>query len=67
MMTLSDDPEYPSRRAYVVKVRSDATPDALVGLLESFVNGRQYEFTSAHDLVRLIVAELREQAPPDGL
>ena len=67
MMTLSDDPEYPSRRAYVVKVRSDATPDALVGVLESLVNGRRYEFTSAHDLVRLIADDLREPAPPDGL
>jgi len=67
MMTLSDDSEYPNRRAYVVKVRSDATPDALVGRLESLVNGRRYEFTSAHELVRLIAAELREPAPPDGL
>jgi hypothetical protein len=60
MMTLSDDPEYPSRRTYVVKVRSDATADALVGRLESLVDGRRHEFTSAHDLVRLIAAELRE-------
>jgi hypothetical protein len=66
-MTLSNDPEYPSRRAYVVKVRSDATPNALVGRLESLVSGRRYEFTSAQDLVRLIEDDLRERAPPDGL
>jgi hypothetical protein len=53
-MTLSSDTKYPSRRAYVVKVRSDATSDALVGRLENLVTGRRYEFTSAADLVRII-------------
>lgn len=74
-MTLSNDPRYPSRRAYVVKVRSDATPDALAGRLESLVSGRRYEFTCAEDLVRLIAEDLvrliaddlGEPAPPDGL
>lgn len=63
-MILRADPEYSSRRTYVVKVRSDATPDALVGRLENLVNGRRYAFTSAHDLVRLIADDLREPAPP---
>ena len=66
-MNLSNEPEYPTRRAYGVKVRSDATADALVGRLESLVNGWRCEFTSAHDLVRLIADDLREPAPPDGL
>jgi hypothetical protein len=47
-----------SRRTYVVKLRSDATPDALVGCLENLVTGRQGEFTSAHELLRLIVGDV---------
>jgi hypothetical protein len=66
-MILSADSKYPSRRAYVVKVHSDATPDALVGRLENLVTGRRCEFASAHDLVRLIAADILEPAPSDGL
>ena len=66
-MVLSADPKYPSRRAYVVKVRSDATPDTLSGRLENLVTGRRCEFTSAHELLRLIVGDIVELSPPDGL
>jgi len=66
-MVLSADSKYPSRRAYVVNVRSDATPDALNGRLENLVTGRRCEFTSAHELLRLIVDDIVEPAPPDAL
>jgi len=66
-MVLSADSKYPSRRAYVVKVRSDATPDTLNGRLENLVTGRRCEFTSAHELLRLIVDDIVEPAPPDAL
>jgi hypothetical protein len=65
-MTLSTDSTYPTRRAYVVKLRVDATPDALAGRLENLVTGRQWEFTSAHELLCLIVGDIVEPATPDG-
>jgi hypothetical protein len=66
-MILSTDSKYPTRRAYVVKVRGDATPYALTGRLENLVTGRQREFSSAHELLRLIAGDIVEPASPDGL
>ena len=65
-MILRADSKYPTRRAYVVKVRSDSTPDALAGRLENLVTGRRCEFTSAHDLLRLIASDIAEPATADG-
>lgn len=56
-MVLSSESKYPTRRAYVVKLRSDATPDALIGRLENLVTGRRVEFMSANELLRLIVED----------
>ena len=64
-MVLSTDSRYPNRRTYVVKLRSDATPEALVGRLENLVTGRQGEFASAHELLRLIVGDVLVSASPD--
>ena len=67
-MPLNDEPKYPSRRAYVVKVRGDATPDALAGRLENLVTGSQREFASGDELVESITSDLqasRERRPPD--
>jgi hypothetical protein len=66
-MVLSADSKYPNRRAYVVKVRSDATPDTLSGRLENLVTGTRCEFTSAHELLRLIADDIGEPAPSDAL
>jgi len=57
-MTLRPEPKYPSRRAYVLKVRSDAKPDALAGRLENLVTGRQSEFASARELLDSIASDL---------
>ena len=65
-MVLSSDSKYPNRRTYVVKLRSDATPNALIGRLENFVTGRRDEFTSALELFRMIVGDIVEPEPPDG-
>jgi hypothetical protein len=43
VMALNPEAKSPSRRAYVLKVRSDAKPDALAGRLENLVTGRQGE------------------------
>ena len=66
-MVLSSKSKYPTRRAYVVKLRSDATPDALSGRLENLVTGRRGEFKTAHELLRMITGDIVEPVPPDGL
>ena len=57
-MTFNTDSKYPTRRAYVVKVRADANPDALAGRLENLVTGRQCEFASGSELLESIANDL---------
>jgi hypothetical protein len=57
-MALNADSKYPNRRAYVVKIRSDATPDALRGRIENLLTCEQIEFASSLELVELIQADL---------
>ena len=57
-MTFNTDSKYPTRRAYVVKVRADANPDALSGRLENLVTGRQCEFASGCELLESIANDL---------
>jgi len=65
-MTFNPASKYPTRRAYVVKVRADASSDALAGRLENLVTGRQCEFASGRDLLEFIASDiaatLRERA-----
>ena len=52
--------------AYVIRVRSDATPDALAGRLENLATGRLLEFSSARELLDSIASDLQtsgEQRP----
>jgi hypothetical protein len=57
-MTFNAQSKYPTRRAYVLKMRGDAKPDALAGRLENLVTGRQLEFASGRELLDAIAAEL---------
>ena len=66
-MALKREPKYPSRRAYVLKVRSDAKPDALAGRLENLVSGRQLEFASGPELLDSIAADLELSADDPSL
>jgi hypothetical protein len=61
-MPLSSESKYPNRRAYVLKVRSDATAGALAGRLENLVTGGQCEFTSAQELLDSITNDLEASA-----
>nr|WP_238545881.1 hypothetical protein [Pseudomonas sp. GM41(2012)] len=69
-MSLNPESKYPSRRSYVVKLRSDAAPGALLGRLENLVTGRQREFSSAEELLESIDSDLAsavsEQAVDTG-
>jgi hypothetical protein len=67
-MPLNREPKYPSRRAYVLKVRGDAKPAAIAGRLENLVTGRQLEFASGNELLDSIASDLEAggvQAPAD--
>jgi hypothetical protein len=68
-MTFNTDSKYPTRRAYVVKVRGDAEPAALAGRLENLVTGRQCDFASGRELLESIVSDLEatlQQRPPEA-
>lgn len=53
-MPLNPETRYPTRRTYVLKLRSDAVPGALIGRLENVVTGRQWDFANEQDLVESI-------------
>ena len=57
-MILRADSKYPNRRAYVLKLRSDATPDDLCGRLENLVTSEHLDFGSAEELCELIARDL---------
>ena len=61
-MALNPDAKYPNRRAYVLKLRSDAKPDALADRLENLVTGRQREFASSRELLDSIASDLEASA-----
>jgi len=67
-MPLRVDPTYPSRRTYVVKLSSDAAPDALCGRLENLVTCQQSHFASSRELFDLIARDIescRAEPPND--
>ena len=61
-MTLNPESKYPNRRAYVLKMRSDAKPGALAGRLENLVTGEQREFASGDELLQSIAGDLETSA-----
>jgi hypothetical protein len=65
-MTLNTEAKYPSRRAYVLKVRGDAKPGALVGRLENLVTGRQRDFASGRELLESIASDLEASVASAG-
>jgi len=63
-MSLKHEPKYPSRRAYVLKLRSDATPATLAGRLENLVTGSRREFASSEELVASIASDIQASDAP---
>lgn len=61
-MTLNPESKYPNRRAYVMKLRSDAQPGALSGRLENVVTGNLREFSSGRELLDSIASDLQANA-----
>ena len=71
-MTLNPDSKYPTRRAYVLKLRGDARPGEVAGRLENLVSGAQREFANGRELLQSIARDLEAVAarqaadPKDG-
>jgi hypothetical protein len=65
-MPLRVDPTYPSRRTYVVKIRSDVTADALCGRVENLVTCKQGDFTSVHELIEWIARDMADLDPQEN-
>jgi hypothetical protein len=61
-MVLNPESRYPNRRAYVLKMRSDASREEFAGRIENLVTGQQREFTSMHDLVVFVASDLEVAA-----
>jgi hypothetical protein len=61
-MVLNTESKYPNRRAYVLKLRGDATPGALAGRLENLLTGQQREFSCAGELLASIATDLASAA-----
>ena len=61
-MPLNPESKYPSRRAYVVKMRGDARPGELAGRVENVVTGRSHEFASGPELLESIASDLEANA-----
>lgn len=57
-MKLNPESKYPNRRSYVLKLRGDATPEAISGRLENLVTGRQRDFASGDELLESIAGDL---------
>ena len=58
-MTLNPESNDPSRRAYVLKLRSDVEPGALAGRLENVITGEQREFSSGQELLDSLASDLQ--------
>lgn len=58
-MPLKSESTFPSRRTYIVKLRSDAGSAAFVGRLENLVTGGQREFVSGEELIASILHDLQ--------
>ena len=57
-MPLKPESRYPSRRTYVLKVRSEADRTALAGRVENVVTERWHEFASGHELIDSIASDI---------
>ena len=57
-MSLNNESKYPTRRAYVLKLRGDAKSDALAGRIENLVTGSQREFACGRELLESIARDL---------
>ena len=57
-MSFNSEPKYLNRRAYVLKLRSDAKPGAIAGRLENLATGRQSEFASDAELLASIAQDI---------
>lgn len=59
-MLLNSESLYPSRRTYVVKIRSDGTRGTFAGRFENLLTGKEREFSSGRELLESISSDLEK-------
>jgi hypothetical protein len=64
-MPLQPETKFPNRLAYVLKLRGDATRDAIVGRLENLITGQRLEFASGRELLDVIAGEIDASSSDD--
>ena len=64
-MPVQPESKFPNRLAYVLKLRGDATRDAIAGRLENLVTGQRLEFESGRELLDAIAREI-DASSTDG-
>lgn len=57
-MPVQPESKFPNRLAYVLKLRGDASRDAIAGRLENLITGRRLEFGSGRELLDAIAREI---------
>ena len=57
-MSSQSESKFPNRLAYVLKLRADATGDAIAGRLENLVTGQRIEFGSGRHLLEALAREI---------
>jgi hypothetical protein len=57
-MPAPPESKFPNRLAYVLKLRADATREAIAGRLENLVTGQRLEFGSGRELLEAIAREI---------
>jgi len=57
-MAAPPESKFPNRLAYVLKLRGDATRDAIAGRLENLVTSQRLEFGSGRELLDAISREI---------
>ena len=62
-MSVPSESKFPNRLAYVLKLRGDATRDAIAGRLENLVSGQRVEFGSGRVLLEALAREIEAISP----
>jgi hypothetical protein len=59
---LETQPNYPTGRSYVLKLHRDAGPNRIVGRLENLATGKQVAFTTAEELLAILMRDAEKTA-----
>jgi hypothetical protein len=61
-VVLANQPTYPQSRTYVLKLHSDAVPEAghVSGVIENLTTGERFRFVNGEELIAILAGESRD-------